>query len=87
MLIALLALSTGVLSARPTVRQVAPRGNPHVFTVLIEFRNVRFTAEEPREHFSSMLNGSVRNYFTENSRGLFSPVFDVDGPVLLDAPM
>lgn len=87
MLIALLALSTGVLSARPTVRQVAPRGNPHVFTVLIEFRNVRFTAEEPREHFSSMLNESVRNYFTENSRGLFSPVFDVYGPVLLDAPM
>ena len=87
LLIGLLAFVSGVLPARTSSLQVEPRGNPHILAVLIEFRNVRFTAEAPKELFSAMLNGPVKDYFTENSQGLFSPVFDVYGPVLLDAPM
>lgn len=68
-------------------RQIHPSGEHHVFTVLVEFRNVRFSMEAPQTHFSEMLNGRVQAYFKENSLGHFVPTFDVYGPVLLDAPM
>ena len=64
-----------------------PEGDPHVFTVLVEFRNIRFTIEDPETHFSALLNTGVSTYFEENSGGLFRPVFDVYGPVLLEKPM
>lgn len=64
------------------------RGNDtHVFTVLVEFRNVRFTLENPQMQFSTLLNGPVGAYFDEHSRGLYKPVFDVHGPVLLERTM
>ena len=68
-------------------RRVGAEGSPHVLTLLVEFRNVRFSIEEPREHFSGMLNGKVQEYFRDNSTGHFTPVFDVYGPILLDVPM
>lgn len=71
----------------PSGAQIVPEGSPHIFTVLVEFRNVRFSTEAPERHFTDLLNGQVSPYFAENSRGRFSPVFDVYGPVLLDTPM
>ena len=64
-----------------------PEGEPHIFTVLVEFRNIRFTLEDPKTCFSALLNSEVSAYFKENSNGLFSPVFDVYGPVLLEKPV
>ena len=87
LVICLLLLASWTLPAANPSRQVEPKGSPHVFTVLVEFRNVRYTSENPQEHFSDMLNGAVKDYFKDNSRGLFAPSFDVFGPVLLDAPM
>ena len=87
LLISLLALLCGTLPARTPSRQVEPKGSPHIFTVLVEFRNVRFTSEKPCEQFDKLLNGPVRQYFSDNSQGHFTPSFDVFGPVLLDAPM
>lgn len=87
LLISLLILTSGLLPARTPSRQVSPKGNPHIFTVLVEFRNVRFTSENPRELFSDLLNGRVRSYFSDNSQAAFTPSFDVFGPVLLDAPI
>lgn len=87
LLISLLALLCGTLPARTPSRQVESKGSPHIFTVLVEFRNVRFTSEKPCEQFDKLLNGPVRQYFSDNSQGLFTPSFDVFGPVLLDAPM
>ena len=66
---------------------VLPAGEPHIFTVLVEFRNIRFTLEEPKTQISTLLNTEVSKYFDENSNGLFRPVFDVYGPVLLDKPI
>ena len=43
--------------------------------------------EDPAAHFSQLLNGKVQDYFKDNSGGIFTPRFDVYGPVLLDAPM
>ena len=84
----LLALLLGNLwlPARP-VRQMSATGEPHVLTILVEFRNIRFTLEEPKTLLSELLNTQVNAYFKENSGGRFSPVFDVYGPVLLDKPI
>ena len=87
LLILVLILSCGVSPARSAYRQVDSKGSPHIFTVLVEFRNVRFTSDNPCEQFTALLNGPVRDYFSDNSRGLFTPVFDVFGPVLMNAPM
>lgn len=81
-LLCFLSLLSGAQS-----RQIDPVGEQHVLTVLVEFRNVRFSMEDPKAHFSQMLNGRVQEYFEENSRGSFTPTFDVFGPVLLEAPM
>ena len=75
------------LSAEARNRQLVSSGEPHVLAVLVEFRNVRFTMEDPHAHFSQMLNQRVQAYFDDNSHGLFKPHFDVYGPVLLDVPM
>ena len=87
LLISLLLLSCGLLPARNIYRQVDPKGSPHIFTVLVEFRNVRFTSDDPCGQFTNLLNGPLRQYFSDNSHGNFVPSFDVFGPVLLDAPM
>ena len=77
-----------VLGRGQTTRQaLLPEGEPHIFTVLVEFRNIRFTLEAPQTCFSDLLNTEVSAYFSENSSGLFRPVFDVYGPVLLEKPM
>lgn len=79
-------------------QQVIPRvGEVHIPVVILEFSDVHFTLEEPLQHFQDMLNlpgynvngatGSVRDYFTDNSLHLFTPVFDVFGPVTLDKKM
>jgi len=87
LLIGLLLLGS-VLGRGQTTRQaLLPEGKPHIFTVLVEFRNIRFTLEDPQTCFSDLLNTEVSAYFSENSSGLFRPVFDVYGPVLLEKPM
>lgn len=82
-----LCLTVSASAALAQHRQINPQGKPHVFTVLVEFRNVRFSVEDPHAYFSDLLNKRVNAYFSDNSGGLFSPVFDVYGPVLLDEPM
>ena len=79
-------------------QQIIPsQGEVRIPVVLVEFADVPMTLEEPLEHFQALLNqkgynengatGSVLDYFTENSNGLFRPVFDVFGPVKLDKKM
>ncbi|MDE5791402.1 MAG: M6 family metalloprotease domain-containing protein [Muribaculaceae bacterium] len=61
--------------------------------VLVEFKDVRFRVDNPKEYFHDMLNspgfseygatGSARDYFMESSNGIFTPDFDVVGPVQL----
>ena len=72
-------------------------GEVHIPVFLLEFSDVKFSLDEPATHFNQMLNmqgyhesgatGSVCDYFRENSRGLFVPVFDVFGPVTLQEKM
>lgn len=72
-------------------------GSRHIPVVLIAFRDVPFRIENPNEAFTALLNqhgysangatGSVKDYYEDNSKGRFQPVFDVYGPVTLASNM
>ncbi len=59
--------------------------------VLVEFEDVDFTVENPKEYFTRQLNepgfsdyggaGSALDYYIDASNGLYVPQFDVYGPV------
>lgn len=69
------------------------KGEPHTIVVLVEYKDVKFTVEDPNDYFTRFLNsddftdngatGSCRQYFIDNSMGLFQPHFDLYGPVEL----
>lgn len=86
LLIALLSCLTAHASfpTEGTIRSVV---------ILVEFSDVYFTTPSPNEAFTRLLNeagyaenggtGSARDYFIQNSGGIFTPDFDVYGPYRL----
>jgi len=71
---------------------------PRVLVILAEFQNVsilnyEFVVPDPQQTFSDLFNqegyaydgatGSVKDYFRDNSLGLYEPEFTVTGPVKL----
>lgn len=66
------------------------KGN-HSLVVLVEFQDVDFTVENPKDYYTRQLNergfseygakGSAIDYYLDASNGLYSPQFDVYGPV------
>lgn len=72
-------------------------GEPKALVILVQFTDVKFTGENPREFFERELNqegfsdydatGSAKDWFIANSNGLFRPQFDVYGPVSLPRSM
>ena len=72
-------------------------GSPKCLVVLVEFLDEKFRTENPHEYFNNSINqpgfdsgkweGSVSDYFKENSMGVYTPQFDVYGPVTLDKNM
>lgn len=98
LLIAGLLLVSAALSRPLRAQSILPReGEVHIPVILLEFSDVPLSLEDPAAHFDAMLNregydkggatGSVRDYFLENSRGAFRPVFDLYGPVTLEKKM
>ena len=84
------------LQAQQVRRQAAlaaPRnqGTCRIPVVLVNFSDTKFVTNDPATAFSNLLNqegysanggtGSVRDYYLENSHGVFEPIFDVYGPV------
>lgn len=70
-------------------------GQKHFLVILVEFTNKSFTtSEDPNAAFAALLNepgysangatGSARDFYYDNSHGIFEPVFDVYGPVQMD---
>ena len=70
-------------------------GKKHFLVILVEFSNKQFsTSADPNAAFTALLNepgysvnggtGSARDFYYDNSHGVFEPVFDVYGPVQLD---
>ena len=77
-------------------------GSPRVLTILAAFQDLAFRVNTPAQAFTQYLNAdkqedlgnknnlnvaSVRQYFEVCSHGLFSPQFDVVGPVVLPQTM
>jgi M6 family metalloprotease-like protein len=72
-------------------------GERHFPVILVNYTDVKFTIEDPVQMMWDMLNkkgyshegatGSVRDYYYENSHGIFEPVFDVYGPYELEHDM
>lgn len=68
-------------------------GDRKVLCIIANFSDSTFILPDPKQHFTNMLNqegydyngaiGSVRDYYIDNSRGLYRPQFDVFGPVNL----
>ena len=68
-------------------------GRKHFLVILVQFADLPFAQQDPNLAFSSLLNeegysvngamGSARDYYYDNSHGLFEPVFDVFGPFTL----
>ena len=69
------------------------QGAHRIPVILVAFKDTDFTIQDPQAAFDALLNqegystngatGSVRDYYVENSRGQYSPVFDVYGPYVL----
>lgn len=89
-------------------RAISTQNNyvPHMGTitipvVLVNFQDVKFKINEPKEAFDQLFNsdkqadlgngnhfnyGSVAKYFRDMSNGAFTPKFKVYGPVTVDQP-
>lgn len=82
---------TDLFTAYPSI------GSPRALILLVEFPDQKFVTSNPLQAFTNLMTqdgysyngatGSARDYFVENSRGLFTPEFDVFGPVTLPNSM
>lgn len=75
------------------------KGSPKALVILVQFADLNFSVSDPLQSFGDYLNGEtpltnyglredrnyggVRQYFTDMSEGLFTPQFDIAGPVTL----
>lgn len=72
-------------------------GNPKSLVILVNFSDVSFVTPQPQTSFTNLLNqkgysanngtGSAKDYFRDNSMGVFNPQFDVVGPFNLQNTM
>lgn len=76
---------------------VMTHGARHIPVLLASFADVQFQISNPQSQFNALLNekgysanggtGSVQDYYVDNSKGEFTPIFDVFGPVTLSGKM
>ena len=76
---------------------LAAAGSPRYVVVLAQFKDQKFTLEEPAALVQDLFckqgfnydgaTGSVSEYFKDVSGGVYQPVFDVFGPVTLPGKM
>ena len=75
----------------PAIETTFPtKGDVKSIVILVNYEDVKFVTPDAKKAFSKMLNekgynanggtGSARDYFIDNSGGLFRPTFDVYGP-------
>lgn len=72
-------------------------GPRHIPVLLVAFSDLDFSISNPAQQFDYLLNlhgyslnggtGSVQDYYMDNSKGQFQPIFDVYGPVTLPHDM
>lgn len=72
------------------------KGEQKSLVILVQFPDVEFKIDNPKEYYTRMLNGetftdygstgSAWQYFHDNSNGQFNITFDIEGPITLDNP-
>lgn len=82
---------TDLFTAYPSI------GSPRALVLLVEFPDQKFITPNTLDIFTRLMTepgfdhegatGSASDYFSQNSRGLFTPKFDVFGPVTLPNDM
>lgn len=75
------------------MRDYPTTGSPKALILLVEFSDVKFSTPDPWQAFNDLINkenysyngatGSAKDYYVQNSNGIFTPQFDVYGPVTL----
>lgn len=78
---------------RSADRELPCMGEQRILLILAQFADLKFETKDIQAAFNKHCNalhykeeggyGSVRDYFIEQSRGLYSPNFDIVGPVTL----
>lgn len=78
---------------QPIYSQKLTVGNIRVLVMLVEFSDVQFKQKDAKDLYNRFMNepgfsefanvGSVRDYFIQNSDSVFTPSFDVIGPIRL----
>ena len=91
-----------VRTAQKGIRKVKSLRTQSVTTakylvILVNFSDIVFSVANPQARYYEQFNGSnyttdgatgsVKQYFKDNSLGVFDPAFDVIGPVTLSKPM
>ncbi|MBQ6166315.1 MAG: M6 family metalloprotease domain-containing protein [Muribaculaceae bacterium] len=70
----------------PPTPQVPTIGSPRIPIILVNYDDVKFISTDPIATFENQFNEkqySCLHYFEDQSRGMFSPQFDILGPVEL----
>lgn len=78
---------------RPAEVKTLAKGTVNGLVILVDYQDIKFSVPSPNEVFNQLYNtenyvgeyasGSVRDYFTDQSKGVFTPHFDIVGPVTL----
>ncbi|MDO4723050.1 M6 family metalloprotease domain-containing protein [Porphyromonas circumdentaria] len=73
------------------------KGSPKGLVILVQYKDVKFQIKEPQKAIHAQMNekgynkgkatGSALDYFSDQSHGQFTPIFDVFGPITLKRPM
>lgn len=82
-----------MLQSRPKKAVGAPNLAPRGLVILVNFKDVSFNAANTQSAMNDLMNsssythngatGSVRQFFSDQSEGQYTPQFDVVGPVTL----
>ncbi|MBQ4005398.1 MAG: M6 family metalloprotease domain-containing protein [Muribaculaceae bacterium] len=66
--------------------QVPQTGSPHIPIILVNYKDIKFKSSNPVAQFEGQFNTNAKSclqYFVDQSRGLFTPEFDILGPVTM----
>ena len=84
-------------SSRNLAKGSIANGQKRFLVILVQFTDVQFDSSTAQADFTNLLNqngysanggtGSARDFYYQNSHGVFEPIFDVYGPVTLDNEM
>jgi len=92
------SMRSAILNSSSLPRKSYPlTGVPKSLVILVNFSNLNYASSAPQTSFNNLLNqasyngnggtGSAKDYFRDNSTGVFDPEFNVVGPFTLPKTM